>query len=524
MKTSAVIDREFFAPASTDVVDAAIGRYRAERAQIERVCQFLHGDGLAGVMHYFLVGNRDSRDRWSGTAAKLFDRDGAMAALNAHHWRSIMEMTDVLDCMPAARREEWFNHIQELKTPDFEEETVRATLGELLALRGRFLAERVDGIFQALSRAHVTNRPEGFGKRMILTGVTNDWGAYARSKVGHINDLRAIIAKFMGRDEPGWDASNRLVEIARAHHRGEWIDVDGGALRIRCYLNGNAHLEVHEDIAWKLNQILAVLHPAAIPSRFRTPPRREANRKYVLMDRPLPFAVLEMLARLRPAQSSILTRQFEYGGDKHVRAEAERVLEAIGGVRRQEKHQVWYAFDYDPDLVIKSIIVSGCIPDHRTHQYYPTPRWLAERMVELAEIGDKHHCLEPSAGTGAIADLLPTERTTCVEISPLHAAVLAQKGHSVHEGDFLVFAERQSERFDRILMNPPFSQGRWQQHVRAAASMLAQRGKLVAVIPASAHGRFRLDGLTATYDGPHDNQFSGTNMSVTVLILMSTPV
>jgi hypothetical protein len=35
-----------------------------------------------------------------------------------------------------------------------------ARCSDLLAQRGKFLAARVDGIFRALSREHVTNRPE----------------------------------------------------------------------------------------------------------------------------------------------------------------------------------------------------------------------------------------------------------------------------------------------------------------------------------------------------------------------------
>lgn len=532
-----ILEQEFFAPASTDMVDAVIGRYREERAKIENVCQFLHGDGLASVVHYFMDGNRDSRDRFTGSVEKLFSRDGALAALNAHYWHHIMQMTDVLDCMPAKRREEWFEQIQKMTTPDFEEQTVRATLEELLALRGKFLAERVDGIFQALSRTHVTNQPEGFSKRMILTGVTNDWGAYARSQTGHINDLRSVIAKFMNRDEPDYNASNRLVEIARAYHRGQWIDVDGGALRIRCYLNGNAHLEVHDDMAWKLNQVLALLYPTAIPSQFRTAPKRKVKKEYTLMERPLPFAALQMLSSMKPVRTSSIpprfnggdpippvTRnrnslEFDYGDkDKHVMAEVEKVLEAIGGIRCQGAHRLWYEFDYDPDPVIKTIIVSGCVPDHKSHQYYPTPKGLAARVVELADIGEVGPCLEPSAGTGALADLLPKERTTCIEVSPLHASVLVQKGHTVHEGDFLTFAEGHPNIFDRIVMNPPFSQGRWKAHVEAAASLLSPGGKLVAVIPSSAHGSYRVEGLNVVYDGPHDNQFSGTSTSVTILV------
>lgn len=189
----------------------------------------------------------------------------------------------------------------------------------------------------------------------------------------------------MGRDEPDYSASNRLVEIARAYHRGEWIDVDGGALRIRCYLNGNAHLEVHSEIAWKLNQVLAMLYPTAIPSQFRTAPKRKVKKEYTLMDRPLPFAVLQMLHSMKRVRTNTIrgygdddfppvTRnrnslEFDYGDkDKHVMAEVEKVLTAIGGIRCQGDHySPWYEFDYDPDPVIKTIVVSGCVPDHKSH-------------------------------------------------------------------------------------------------------------------------------------------------------------
>jgi hypothetical protein len=58
-----LLAQEFFAPADTDMVDAVIARYRDERAKIEHVCRFLHGDGLASVVRYFVDGNRDRRER-----------------------------------------------------------------------------------------------------------------------------------------------------------------------------------------------------------------------------------------------------------------------------------------------------------------------------------------------------------------------------------------------------------------------------------------------------------------------------
>ena len=513
-----LLAQEFFAPADTDLIDTLIWQYRGERSKIDKVCDALHGDGLAAVMHYFITGNGDERGRYAPQVDKLFDRAGAIAALNANYWRRAMDMTDVLDFMPAKRREEWFEQIQGMTTPDFEDQVVRDTLAELLAMRGRFLAERVDGIFQALSRTHVTNRPEGFSKRMILTGVTNDWGSYAREQTGHINDLRAVIAKLMRRDEPDWNASNQMVEIARRDFRGEWLEVDGGALRLRCYLNGNAHIDVHPEIAWRLNKILATIHPNAIPSSHRTAPKRETKRDYALMEQPLPFAVISVLVKMRTARGTNRLEMRPGESDKYVSARANEVLLAIGGVRRQDGGNIWYEFDYDPMPVLGKIIVSGCIPEQKSHQYYPTPAEIAEKMVVAAGISDAHTCLEPSAGTGAIADLLPKDRTTCVEVSSLHAAVLEQKGHSVHTGDFLAFTDHHLTRYDRIVMNPPFSLGRWQSHVIAAASLLAPGGRLVAILPESASRNLRLQGLKMVWEGPYANQFAGTSVSVVMLV------
>lgn len=528
---------EFFAPTSTDLVDGLVAEYRKDRQRIESVDEFLSGDGFHKALGYYIAGNSEELYGMRGTPAteRMFRLDGAIKALNAAHWDKALRLTDVHDYMPAGRREEWFEQIEKMQTPDFEEDTVRATLGTLLAQRMDFLAEKVDGIFQALSRTHVTNQPEGFSKRMILTGVTNDYGGYARQQTGHINDLRQVVAKFMNRDEPGYHASYRLVEIARAQHRGEWLDVDGGALRVRCYLNGNAHIEIHPDIAWRLNQILAHLHPMAIPSRFRTKPKKVRKvREHVLMDRPLPFAVLDLLDQMKrvrtatvrgycgepmePVTTNPNTLEFPYGGwSKHVVQEASRVLSAIGGVQMRTGGSSWWEFDYPPVEVIKRIVIEGAIPDHKSHQFYPTPERLALRAVELADIGPEDAVLEPSAGTGGLADhIADPSKLVCVEVSPLHCAVLESKGYNVEQADFLQWGAGQ--RFDRIVANPPFSEGRWQAHLEHAASMLSDGGRLVAILPASAKGKDLLPGFNLTFDGPYSNEFSGTSVSVVIVV------
>lgn len=537
---------EFFAPANTDLIDTLVGQYKQVRRKVEAVDQFLRGDGFESVVHYFIEGNREQLTglRWVPTTEKLFKLEPAIAALNATYWDMALKRTDVLDFMPAKRRDDWFESINKMETPDFDEETVRATLGDLLGRRYRFLAEKVDGIFQALSRTHVTNQPEGFGKRMILRGVIGQFGFSEYRQTGHINDLRQIIAKFQSRDEPGHNASGRLVEIAQREFRGEWLPVDGGAFRIRCYLNGNAHLEVHPDIAWRLNQILAHLYPAAIPSQHRTKPKRQP-KDFKLFDRPLPFAVIAILNDMKevrhtpwpiggkystniqqPVTTNPNSLRFDYADkDKHAMAEARSVLQMLGGVERSSDQEDWWEFDYRIKDVLGEVIVSGMIPDQKSHQFYPTPASMAARAVELTEIGDNHQCLEPSAGTGNLAALMPKGRTDCVEISKLHCAILEAKGHSVYECDFIEWAGEQDAllgSYDRVVMNPPFDQGRWQAHVEAAATMVSSNGRLVAILPSGASKRLDLPGFAMQWHGPYDNQFAGASVSVVILVADKT--
>ncbi len=508
---------EFFAPVASNVVDSMIGQYQSTRQRIDSIYGLIAGE-MAGAMEYIMEGNR-SHDRSPPSVSSLFSDEGkakSIAALNSAYWSKAMQMTDVIDCMPQARRDEWSKSIRDMTTPDFEEETVRATLQTMLASRQKFFGERVDGIFRALSGEHVTNCPQGFGKRMIINYVHG--GYYATERCGYINDLRAVIAKFMGRDEPKWNSSQTVVNHAYKQH-GQWITLDGGALRIRCYLKGTAHLEVHPDMAWRLNSVLASMYPRAIPPEFRSKPKKHP-KDFVMMSRPLPFAVLEIIANLRKERDGF-RYFFGYGDlDKHAKNEAIRVLESVGGVLGSVGGVLgksgYIEFDYAPSLVIAEVIASGCVPDDKSHQFYPTPDRLAHRVVELAEIEPHHECLEPSAGTGAIADLMPKDRTLCLEISSLRCKVLESKEFRTVQTDFLKF--QSGNKFDRICMNPPFDQGRWKAHLDASASLVNDGGRIVAILPSGAKNSVSLPGFDLTWHGPFDNEFAGASVSVVILV------
>ncbi|MFO8121697.1 DUF4942 domain-containing protein [Pseudomonas aeruginosa] len=538
---------QFFAPMSADLVDGLIGQYNTTRASITAMAQAVRAEQCSGVLHYFVEGNvSEQRHTLPKAVDQLFRVEGAIAQLNADFWNRALRLTDVLDYMPQKRRDEWFEQIRNPEgrkaskhtgeaelppLPEFEEATVRATLGGLLANRAQFFAERVDGIFRSLSKEHVTNCPQGFNKRMILLRAITSYGTIEHSTAGVINDLRCVIAKFMGRDEPKWGATDDVIRAARQDN-GQWMSIDGGSLRIRIYNGvGTAHLEVHPDIAWRLNAVLASIYPAAIPAEFRTKPKRAKKIKdFELFDKLLPFAVLGLLSGMKPGWRKNEStdwrapkfvdiprpRRFEHGDhDKAAIAEAEKVLAALGGVREKEGNCEFWRFDYEPSQVLSEVVCNGRIPDHKSHQFYPTPETVAEVAVDQALIGAQADMtwLEPSAGQGGLADLMPAP--LCVEISPLHCSILKAKGHNVIEADFLKF--QPTGHFDRIVMNPPFSEGRWQAHLQHAAKMLTAEGRLVAILPATAKGKQLLEGFDHEYSNVFENEFAGTSVSVVIL-------
>lgn len=479
--------------------------YKADREKMVSISHLFDASNIEVVRHFLRANAYDSS---AVSPEALFRLEPAIKALNATYWQKALSLTDVLEAMPQKRRDEWHNQIQGLDTPDFDETTVLSTLQNLLAMRHKFFAERVDGIFQSLSHEHVTNQPQGFSKRMILNYVYN--GGFPNvSQCGVINDLRCVIAKFMGREGPRSWTTLRAVERARQQNCGQWVPLDGGTLRIRLYLKGTAHLEVHPEMAWRLNSVLASLYPTAIPEEHRTRRKQRAPKNFTLYNRPLPFPVIEILINGRQ-YDKVFT--FHYSDRSELAfKEACAVLVTLGGVPCNEG----FRFDYDFKEVLSEVIMSGMIPDQRAHQFYPTPEPIAELAVSLAGIEEGHSVLEPSAGHGNLAVLLPKDRTTLVEVAPLNCSVLKAKGFTdVISGDFLQW--KPGRRFDRIVMNPPFTKSQWVDHVEHAATLLAAGGRLVAVLPNGATGRNILPGWKCTWTDTMP--FPGTSIEVTILV------
>lgn len=505
-------------------------QFEIDDASVRRTAAYMD-KGDNGLYFFAQASERD------GVVPSIhFELDRGLRALWSHYWQQLMNLSQVTAVMPATRRNEWAEQIKAQSTIEFTPETARSTLENLLYRRKQFFVERVVGIFDNLSGSHVTNCPQGFGQRMIME-VADKAGFVNYRKVEFIHDLRLVLSALrgvpFGTQEAVTNTGDIFTLLQKEAAFGEWHSMDGDAIRIKLFKKGTSHLEIQTDMVLALNRILAEAYPLAIPAEFRT--KKPVRKNWDLRQMYLSDKVRFSLSRLRRASPDLLrddvtakclmTLDSELWKTTDQEALTE-VVAYLGGVPvRAQGHknqgQVipgWFKFDYNAMPAINTVSRLGYLPDQHSHQFFPTPKALAEELVEWAELGNDHAVLEPEAGDGGLVDVIPNkDRLTCVEVSPIHASVLVAKGYATVNKD--IFDFKPDQVFDRIIMNPPFSQGRAESHVRHVAQWLAKDGLLGAILPASLKGKEVVPGFVHEWSEVKEKRFVDTDVSVVFLKL-----
>ena len=125
-------------------------------------------------------------------------------------------------------------------------------------------------------------------------------------------------------------------------------------------------------------------------------------------------------------------------------------------------------------------------PEHRRIAgYFPTPYTEAAEAVDRLDVSPGMSVLEPSAGTGMLADMLPEGvEIDTAEISPTLREVLDSKGYTPFPRYEEIPPGRQ---YDRIIMNPPFEKNEdIYQVFRNFSLNLKPGGRLVAIVGSGA--------------------------------------
>lgn len=533
-----------------NVIHEIVTECEKEISFMYQVHDFVYGDERHNMINRLLRLNHrpdEDRSRLNRVWLDNVDLEWVKQNIWAEYWRKVTDMTNVLLIMPASRRDEWREQFIEGKqevtktdrtgyqmkvkefvgVPEFKAETVIPTMLNLLNDRHKYLSERVYGLFKALSPAHKTNKTNGFSERLIIADCISDFWRDSVSvnyrKEDYIDDLRVLLHFFAHKE---FITINRTAEVLSAAYRandcqsGDWMNVDGNLMRVKMFKNGNVHFEIHPDVAWKLNEVLAYSMPAAIPAPCRTAPKTRAPKQFGLIQKTISVPVRTALRDGRLSKDKGVWYFSDSALQKSQMEELERTLSFIGGVQ-EKKH---WQFPYEIDHTLNTIVATGLIPDTKSHQFYPTPRLIAEYVARATELKPGEKLLEPHAGRGDLlayinADL---EDVTCIEIAPLFADILRGKGYTnTICCDFIKWSEDNAGyQFDKIVMNPPYSLGRHRVHTLAALGHLKVGGRLVAVLPGTAPilDWMTMDNYVYARGKSFTNEFEDTGITVSVYV------
>lgn len=172
--------------------------------------------------------------------------------------------------------------------------------------------------------------------------------------------------------------------------------------------------------------------------------------------------------------------------DRPLYAKTNKVLEMIGF--KWTKGVKAHVGQGDSAAKLSEALNSGNVVDEKkTFQFFETPKAIADLMVSKAQLNTKSSILEPSAGMGAIVkaihDVMDWQIVFVCEINPtMKDALSGMKNVSVVGEDFL---KCDCSKYDRIIMNPPFTGGQDIEHVLHAYDLLKDGGILVTIMSTS---------------------------------------
>lgn len=126
---------------------------------------------------------------------------------------------------------------------------------------------------------------------------------------------------------------------------------------------------------------------------------------------------------------------------------------------------------------------------HVAPHLFPTGVELGHRMSQMLNLQPTDEILEPQAGTGSLISACGDVWKRCKRFVAVEINYNLYKSLStnypeieIYHTDFLNLTPKTLGKFDKIIMNPPFSNHQDIEHIQHAFNFLKEGGELVSVV------------------------------------------
>ncbi|MCA3186383.1 MAG: hypothetical protein INH12_00525 [Cupriavidus sp.] len=163
-------------------------------------------------------------------------------------------------------------------------------------------------------------------------------------------------------------------------------------------------------------------------------------------------------------------------------AEIKRLIQKGGG-RYDSRGYFKFPAGIDAAVILEELRCGNVVNGKKDSQSFFSPQPVARRVCEAAMPRPGRRYLEPSAGGGALADIVRAAggEIVVVENHAPNVHILEGKGYDVLNRDFLTVSPSEIGLFDGVIANPPFSNNQDIDHIQHMWSFLKPGGCLSVV-------------------------------------------